>query len=718
LAQGLLVNTSADKQVRLPRPGVPSETTYQIEKLDVHVRLMDRVARVQVSQTFKNTGSLPLEAAFVFPLPYDGAIDRLTLLIDGKEQPARLLPADEARRLYEAIVRKNRDPALLEWMGTGMYKTSVFPLPPGATRTVTLRYTQICRMDRGMIDFLFPLSTAKYTAGPLGELTLDVSIEASQPIKNVYSPTYSLDIDRPDARHATMKYMGNHILPQGDFRLMFDVGAGALGTSVLSYRPEAEEDGYLLLLASPSIEAADAATVGKTIVFVVDRSGSMSGKKIEQAKGALKFVLNHLHEDDLFNIVAYDSEVESFRDELQRYGKQTRAAALAFVDGLVAGGSTNIDAALQTAMAQLSDTSRPSYVVFLIDCLPTVGQRSEAKIVDAARKANQVRARLFAFGVGYDVNSRLLDKLVRANFGRSQYVRPEENIEDRVSRLYREIQSPALTGVTVEFQFDEDESEESPARPEAVYRVYPRGDFDLFQGEQIVIAARYRRAGSAKIIIRGRLGAEEKTYEFAAELAAHSKDDRLAFVEKIWATRRIGEIIDEIDLHGENDELVHELVELSTRHGILTSYTSFLADDGTDLSAVNDNARRARGNLKSLEMAAGAGGFAQRQSKARLQSEAQAPAAASYRDEKDQVVQIQTVRHAGGKTFYRRKGRWVDSAVPDKPRQTVTQIAQFSDAYFALAKKYGPRAARYLAFDEPVVFSLDGQIFRVEPPRR
>ena len=170
-------------------------------------------------------------------------------------------------------------------------------------------------------------------------------------------------------------------MPTSDFRLLYDVGRGKLSTRVLSYRPDKDEDGYFLLLASPEIKAADEERPKKTVMFVIDRSGSMSGKKIEQVRAALKYVLNNLREGDLFNIIAYDSEVESFRPELQRFDDKTRKAALGFVEGIYAGGSTNIDGALRTALGQLQDSSRPSYVVFLTDGIPTAGETNEMKIV-------------------------------------------------------------------------------------------------------------------------------------------------------------------------------------------------------------------------------------------------------------------------------------------------------------------------------------------------
>ena len=239
---------------RPPQP-LPPESTYKIQELDIQARLVDQVAKVSVSQSFVNTGSRQMEVSFVFPLPYDGAIDSMTLMVDGKEFPAKLLPADEARQMYEEIVRKNKDPALLEWMGTGLFKTSVFPVPPGAKRTVTLRYSQLCRKSEGLTDFLFPLSTAKYTSSAVENVNIRLTIESSEDIKNVYSPTHEVKIKRPDSRHATVCYESQNSIPTADFRLLYDVGGGKLSAKVLSYRPEKDEDGYFLLLASPEIEA-------------------------------------------------------------------------------------------------------------------------------------------------------------------------------------------------------------------------------------------------------------------------------------------------------------------------------------------------------------------------------------------------------------------------------------------------------------------------------
>jgi Ca-activated chloride channel homolog len=628
-AQGLLVVVDPAEHVRLPRPIIiwpphpiprPMPTpeplvSYKIDSLEVDARVSDQVAKVQVSQSFVNTGSRLMEVSFIFPLPYDGAIDRMTLLVDGREMPAKLLSADAARRAYEEIVRKNRDPALLEWVGTGMFKTSVFPVPPGAKRTVSLRYTQLCRKQEGMTDFLFPLSTAKYTSHPVEKINFRVSVESQEEIKNLYSPTHAIEIKRPDDHHALVTYTAKDQIPSSDFRLLYDIGRGKVSTRVLSYRPDKSQDGYFILLASPEIKASSERPK-KTVLLVMDRSGSMSGQKIEQVRAALKHVLNNLCEGDLFNIIAFDSEVESFRPELQRYNDKTRREALGFAEGLYAGGSTNINEALRISLGQLNDSGRPSYIVFLTDGLPTVGETNEMRIVANSKEMNKVHSRIFCFGVGYDLNARFLDKLVRENFGQSEYVRPDENIEEHVARLYNRIESPVLTGMKIRYDFDTARTEEGPP----VNRIYPKEATDLFAGDQLVVVGRYKHSGTAKVVVTGKIGDKEERFDFPATFVEHSGDESMAFIEKLWAVRRVGEILDQIDLNGRNEELVKELVDLATRHGILTPYTSFMADETTNIHDVVSNASRATLRLESLSQTGGAAGTAQRAMKGDFQN--------------------------------------------------------------------------------------------------
>src|SRR5580704_11113736 len=389
----------------IPRPVFSS---YRIRAVDVQAAVHDQAAKIRMSQVFQNTSSSDVEAQVVFPIPEGAAISDLTLLYDGKELPGRLLPKEEARRIYEEIVRRQRDPALLEYLGSGMYRTSVFPIPPHADRTVEIRYSQLLKKTGGLVDLLLPLGTLKHGNHAIDTLSVSLRLETTDALKSVYSPTHTVTIDRPDEHHAVGKVTLTNITLPDDLRVLYSTQSGAVGMNLLSYRPNEKEDGYFLLLASPELKAPQAAALAKTAVIVVDRSGSMSGQKIEQARQAVKFFLNQLKPGDTFNVIAYDSEVEAFRPELQRVTPETIKAATGFADGINAGGGTNIDGALKAALALLNDDKRPSYVLFLTDGMPTVGEQNEKKIVADAREADKVHARIFTLGIGFDANGRLL----------------------------------------------------------------------------------------------------------------------------------------------------------------------------------------------------------------------------------------------------------------------------------------------------------------------
>jgi len=753
--QGVLVVINPPHPIPLPRPiprpPSPPPMSYKIKELDYQAKVVDQVAQVAVTQSFVNTGSRQMEVSFVFPIPYEGAIERMTFMVDGKEYDAKLLPAKEARDIFESHVRKNQDPALLEWVGYGMFKTSVFPVPPGAERKVSLKFSQLLRKDRQLTDLIIPLSTAKYTSSPVEKLSIRAAIETSQELKNVYSPTHAVNVERPDNKHAVVKFEATNTVPTSDFRLLFDTADGQLGASVISYRPDTSDEGFFLMLASPQISQASDDRPAKTVVFVVDRSGSMSGKKIEQAKEAAKFVLNNLRQGDTFNIVAYDSNVESFKPELQKYDEETRKAALGYVEGLYAGGSTNIDGALKTALAMIKDESRPNFVLFLTDGLPTAGETNEAKITANAKSNNKLRTRMINFGVGYDVNSRLLDRLSRDNFGQSEYVRPDENIEAHVSRVQNKFAAPVMTSVKVNVDI------EGASESGAVSRVYPKEVNDLFAGEQLVLVGRYKKHGGAKVTITGKVGGKEQKFDFPATFSEKSSDQSHAFVEKLWAMRRIGEIIDEIDLKGKNDELVKELVGLSTKHGILTPYTSFLADEsGTvrELADVRLHLERAGREVERLGEAGGIGGFSQRADKNVLQGAQLAPAAAApafaesetrlgtagtpaagsgfaygrprganvYRAiDSDKEVLAKGVQNAGKETLYRRGNLWIANNAkdldPEKDTAKIKEIKRFSDEYFTLVKANTTDENAILAAQqegEELLCVFRGQAYRVK----
>jgi Ca-activated chloride channel family protein len=640
-----------------------------------------------------------------------------------------------------------------------------------------MRYTQVCKRDRDIVEFSYPLGTQKFTARPIQRLIVQVSIQSKDAIKSVYCPSDDARIDRTGDHDVKVNLERRDIVPDNDFRLVYTLAEGKLSASVLSFRPSESEDGYFLVLASPEVKAPDTKPLPKTALFVIDRSGSMAGKKIEQARKALKSVLDNLRDEDLFNIVVYDDRVESFKPELQRYGTAVRDDAIRFVDNLREGGSTNIDSALKTALAMIQDTSRPSYVIFLTDGLPTAGETRELSIADNCRQANTRRSRLFCFGVGYDVNARLLDRLSGGNSGTSEYVKPDEDIESHVARFYSKMTSPVLADVRVELAGID------------INRSYPREVPDLFEGGQIVLAGRYRQSGKTTIRISGKVAGERRSLEFPAELAGAGRSSGYDFVERLWVVRRLGDLIDQIDLHGQNKEMVDELLALSTKYGILTPYTSFLADERVQLHASLENARRTGVALNALGEVDGRSGVAQRDFKQGYLQAQRAPAAAGQgqllveneaaasagnqgadmgfgvqlgkrplvleapRSPSQAASRAVTrgrgammggreptnsaladanqsraraalgrapegkVRQIGAKTFYWKNQRWVDSSVTPDEDAKATVVTQLTDAYFQLARTQKAEYNQYLSQSEPITVKLDSTVYHVDPAR-
>ena len=603
-----------------PRPSVE----FRVTSVDVQADIKDQVATVQIAQVFQNTSSRTLETQFLFPMPDGAAINGLTLIVDGKELIGELKPKDEARREYEQIVRQQKDPALLEYMGRGLFKTSVFPIPAGQNRRVEIRYTQLLKSDTGLVDFTLPLGLSKHSQQAIEEMNVTIRVKSEEELKNIYSPTHEFKIDRPGEKQATCRLTLKNVQQPNDVRLLYGTKGSDIGMNLISYRPDSDEQGYFLLLATPRVKAKNDAAFPKTILFVVDRSGSMSGEKTEQAKASLKYMINSLSDHDTFNIISYSSEVDLFRPELELVTSETRKNAIEYVDDIYSGGGTNINGALTTALEQLKDKKRPSYVLFLTDGLPTVGETTEAAITANVKRANTVNARVFSFGVGYDVNSRLLDRLSRDQRGTSVYVKPEEDFEVAATNLFRKVSSPAMTDVKISF-VKHGNTESASDSIKVVNRLYPRELPDLFRGEQLIIVGRYKKNTAVTVELTGVVADKTRTLNLETEFGDADSTRRNGFVQTLWATRRIGEIIDELDLNGQNKELVDELVALSLKYGIMTPYTSFLADESVSFGDRSRLLTEAEfRSAEGLSVASGRAGFVQRDFKKSLQNAARA----------------------------------------------------------------------------------------------
>ena len=669
-----------------PPPGVPPPNTPNlvIRYHRVTVDISDQLATTEVDQVFLNDTRYDLEGIYIFPLPEEAAVSEFAMYVDGERWEGEMLPRDEARRIYEDIVRRRLDPALLEYVGRDTFQASIFPIPPGDERRVELAYSQILENDGGLVKYVYPLDTERFSAEPLEEVVITVKVHSSQDIRAIYSPTHDVAIDRVDEHTANVSFEAANVLPDRDFELYYTVSDEEFGLNLLSYR-DAGEEGFFLLLVAPKVEVDERDVVAKDVIFVLDTSGSMEGEKIAQAKSSLEYILDHLNPEDRFNIVGFSTGVNIYARKPQP--ATDRDEARRFIDDLRAVGGTNIDLALTEALA-MADGERPQIIIFLTDGLPTEGVTESDRIVANVSRQASENVRIFTFGLGDDVNTFLLDTIAQDNRGASSYVRPNENIGEEVSSFYAKVNTPLLADIELDF---------GDLRVEDTYP-YPLPD--LFAGSQLVIVGRYREGGSTDIALRGEVNGVGQ--EFVYENLSFSNRGGEDFIPRLWATRKIGYLLNQIRLHGEGRELIDEIVELSVRYGIMTPYTSFLVDDEQDIFTREGREETAKEMwYQATAVPApmmGAGAVQDAENREALRS--------SERVQDNS----EAIKYARDKVFVVRDGIWTDTTY-DGSMETV-KIGFGSDDYFALIAAH-PEWGHYFSVGREVIVVLDGVAYRV-----
>ena len=738
------------KMVAAPGPRMnfafaPLEVTYH----HVDVQIHDLVAVTSVDQEFYNPNGQRLEGKYIFPLTAGAHIDKFQMDIDGAMQQAELLDSNKARQFYEEIVRKMRDPALLEYAGRDAFSVRIFPIEPHSTKRIKVSYTQLLKSDSSLVEYSYPLNTEKFSARPLRDVAISVNIKSKEPIKNLYSPSHAVSVRYEGDRRATVGWEAHNLFPDTDFKLLFSRTPKPLGIDLLTYRGS-NDDGYFLLMASPGMVATHGTAQSKDICFVIDTSGSMAedgGKKIEQARKSLSFCLQNLSKEDRFNVIRFSTDVEPLFDNLVNADQADVQKAQEFVDSLRPLGATAINDALLKALSMRPrDSQRPYIIIFITDGLPTVGVTGEDQIMANVQHADSAATRIYCFGLGTDVNTHLLDRLAEQTDAISQYVLPNEDLELKLSDFYAKIKEPVLANVNVKFV----------APGARVTELYPTRVPDLYKGQMLVLFGRYSGSGSGSVRISGSVNGANQ--EFVADINFGKGDRSNDFVPRLWATRRVGYLLDEIRMHGETAELKDEATRLARQWGIVTPYTAYLivedetrrnvpaqlqsmrelSTDAAVRASVQQQYYSARAEAKDVRQRSGGQAVENAQSMAQLkrsdnldapQQQQQnmglqkaaavaarpgAPASQpSYREAQNYAQQARIV---AGRAFYQNGQTWTDASAQDAVAKNknlkARQIKFGSDEYFALMTKY-PHVAQWLALGDQVDLMLDGELVQV-----
>jgi Ca-activated chloride channel family protein len=695
LADGVMIITH-------PKPWMPPNPAVNVKYHHVEVDINDPVALTKIDQVFVNSFNRDIEADYIFPIPDGAAIDRFIAWLDGHKMEAELLDSDQAKRIYENIVRQRKDPALLEYIGRGMYRLRVYPIPANGEVRIKIEYKQTLKSDNGTVEYIYPLNTEKYSGENLRECKIDVKISSFEKIGTLYSPSHKIESKRTGDKSFTSHYNETNVKPNKDFFLYYTRQNKDFGFHLLSYREHSNEDGYFIGILAPPIKRSSK-NIDKNIIFVLDSSGSMRGDKFSQAISALKFVLLGLNDGDDFNIIDYDDSIKPFKNSLVKANKNNIEEATNFAERIEATGGTNIYMALNDACKMIPNDNDPTYIIFLTDGRPTSGNTNLEMILNNTKDINENRANIFTFGVGYDVNAHLLDRLALDNNGISEYVLPDEDIEVKVSKFASKITNPALTNLELSFDSIKD------------FNIYPNLLPDLFYGSELIITGRYSGKGSSQAIVKGKIGNQEVTYEFPVNFSDGSESDD--FISLLWANRRISYLIQQMRLNGNQTELVNEVIALSKKFGIITEYTSFLVAGDADKKAEEYMRMDAEGLSDALHSnmtvknSKKSGKAAVSQSQA-LNYQYLSPqnAAADEIEIEGEIRSFSNITQVGAQGFFNASGNWIQGDLKDDSFDM--EIKRFSEAYFQLLKN-DQSLGRYLGLGEQVRLQIGSQVVQI-----
>jgi Ca-activated chloride channel homolog len=700
--------------------------SYVLEarSLKVETNIKDQMAFTKIEQVFYNPTNANLEGYFLFPVPKGCVIKDFRMDINGKKMQAELLDATKARQIYEDIVRKIKDPALLEYSEQSLFKVRIFPIEGLKEKHIEISYTEILEKDNNIEEYIFPLNTKKYSASALKNISFKIGVESSSSIKTIYSPTHEMEINRKDDHHATIGFEAASLKEDVDLKLFIGFNADKIGMSLVSYK-EASEEGFFLLNISPGVLKASDEIVNKDITFVLDVSGSMAGKKMEQATKSIIFCIENLNPDDRFEVIRFSTEAEALFQKRVVADQANKARAIEYIKKLRPIGGTNIDEALGLACKEKKDPNRPHMIVFITDGKPTIGETNEDPLIKKIKSSNADNTRIFTFGIGDDLNTHLLDKITEETRAYRTYISEQEDIEVKISNFYSKVSSPILTDIVLNFNANG-----------KVRNVFPKDLPDVFKGSSITVLGRFENNGPVKITLEGKLNGKPEKYNFSGEFEGGQSND---FIAPLWASRHIGYLLDQIRLNGENKELVEEVTSLAKKYGIITPYTSYLILEDEQLNITRNDIPSDRVIFNNRFVGGEADEFRGRTKKeysnlgvksgqpsvtssselqelgnaTKLSDNKQGVGRMLYKDKTGKTQNFSTqVKNIQGRAIYQTNEEWIDLYVQNDKNQKTNRIQFASTEYFNLLNKY-PETSQFLSLGKNVKFVYKNNLYEI-----
>lgn len=535
----------------------------EIEQHEVDVTINNGIAVTRVHQVFRNTEDRQVEALYTFPVPRGASVANFSMWIAGNEMIGEVVEKERARRIYESYKQVGRDPGLLEQVDYKTFEMRIFPIAARAEQRVEITYYQELDVDADWATWVYPLATD--TRGAIDSTTrerfaLDLRVRSEVPIVELESPSHGDAF--AVARHTPHHFLASLETREGDLGrdvvLAYRTERASTGLDLVASM-EPGEDGYFQLTLTAGDELAQSDR-GMDYVFVLDVSGSMDNDgKLALSRGSVDAFTRTLGPADRFELITFNVEATALFRELRGSGEDTLSEATEFLRSQRARGGTSLEPALAAAY-RYKDPDRPLNVVVLSDGMT---QQAERRALLRMIDQRPDGTRVFAIGVGNEVNRPLLDQLATDAGGLAAFVSRGDDFERRAAAFRRKLRHPAIRDLAMEVR--------GGGR---IYDVEPRDLPDLYHGMPVRIYGRYESPGPLVLDLSGNLGGER--FEKTLELELPGQEEANPEIERMWAWHRVRRLEDEAGRREDASDLVEEIVRLGEGYSIVTEHTSFL----------------------------------------------------------------------------------------------------------------------------------------------
>jgi len=534
----------------------------EIREHTADVTINNGIAVTRITQIFRNTENRQVEALYTFPVPKDASVANFSMWIGGKEMIGEVVEKRRAREIYDSYKKVRRDPGLLEQTDYKTFEMRIFPIGPGADQKVRIAYYQELDCDHDRATFVYPLATASRPgpgAGTAGRFALTVRVKSEAPIVAVESPSHGADL--VVARHgascitASLEQTGGDL--NRDVVLAYRISRPRTGLDLIA-SGAAGEDGYFCLTLTAGKQLEEQRTA-MDYLFILDISGSMAhGGKLRMSRETIGAFLTALRPEDRFEVVTFNVAPATLFGSLTPAGEAGKARALDFLESRQARGGTRLRPALEAAY-RYADPDRPLNVVVLSDGMTEQEERDQLVRLIRSRPAG---ARVFCVGVGNEVNRPLLKQLAEGAGGLAAFLSRGDDFQHQAAAFRRKLTRPVIDDLRIEFDGDR------------VYDTTPAELPSLYHGSPVRLYGRYRGHGPIGVTVRGDV--DGRTFDKRLQVALPQADGSNPEIERMWAWRRVEELLRAADATGSRGQAAPEVVRLGQAYSIATEFTSFI----------------------------------------------------------------------------------------------------------------------------------------------